>query len=139
MTPTWRGVAIVLMLFGFVVPSAAQESCLKYYGRGYCTDYVQQRLGIKQRGDAQDWTCNVAMIHVRKGDVAVFSFHHVAVVEEVILDKKDVPRHVRITEWNWGTVDRRDPEKNACIIADKFGVKTERIVKTASATCYWRP
>lgn len=141
MTARFTVLALTVAILASVPTTAeAQAACSKYYGQGYCTDYVQQRVGARQRGDAKVWKCNVAMINVRRGDVAVFKgLNHVAVVEDVIVDAKGVPRRVRISEWNFGRVAPGDSEKRMCIITNKFGIRTERTVLTASASCYWRP
>lgn len=129
-------VIVGIAVLALASDAAAQDVCTKYYGKGYCTDYVEQRVGKRQRGDAGKWSCNVAMVDVRVGDVAVFKGNnHVAVVEQVDW----TTRRVRVSEWNFGRVDRSDPEKVSCTITDKFGVRTERTIKIASASCYWRP
>lgn len=126
--------AISLQAFG--------DDCSKYYGKGYCVDYIKQRTGKKPSGDAGSWTPNIDPKAVRRGDVAIFSspapWGHVAMVERVICEKSTTkPSEIEISEWNWGAkmVNR------GCAVTDMFGKTSarNRTVKVSAAKGYWRP
>jgi len=128
------------LVFGMATPSLAEDICSKYYGKGYCTDYIKKKVGTKQGGDAKDWSCNVDKTDVKGGDVAIFkSKNHVALVEEVTRDKKGKPKNIRISEWNWGKINKKDKEKKYCIVTESFGISNERSVSASSGVCFWRP
>lgn len=119
---------------------AKGQNCQKYFGKGYCTDYVKQRLGRKPSGDARSWTPNINPKDVRPGDAVIFSspapYGHVAVVEKVIYERNTAtPYQIEITEWNWsGTyVDR------PCAVTSMFGKVTRRTVRVNTVKGYWRP
>ena len=111
---------------------AQRDPCAQYYGRGYCTDYVNQRTGGRQRGDAGSWPSNIGRISVRRGDVAIFRRqNHVAFVEEVtewgtrIPSARDrYPVRLRISEMNYGRRASGTPRE--CYVTVNFNVRTER-------------
>ncbi len=103
---------------------------------GYCTDYVESRLGSKPAGDAKEWTAGngfsaVQLNNVQTDDIAVFDFGtygHVAVVDSV--DGDDVT----ISEWNYG-----DTFVSAeCGVTDTYGEETTRTIQKSSVTRFLR-
>lgn len=129
--------------YGFVQNSYAQDPCAKYYGKGYCVDYIQQRLGKRPRGNAGTWSPNIDAKTVKAGDVAIFSspapWGHVAIVERVIYERNtDKPYQIDISEWNWGIASTK-PEERACAVTQKFGKPTYRTVRVTTVKGYWRP
>jgi len=70
--------AVFFIYLGFaeVLCASCTGDCLKYCGpngdHGYCVDYIQFRLGTKQKGNANEWTGNVCPDDVRRDDVAIF-------------------------------------------------------------------
>jgi len=128
---------------GLANSSPAQDPCARYYGKGYCTDYIQQRVGRKPRGNAGTWSSNIDPKTVRPGDVAIFSspapWGHVAIVERVIYERNtDRPYQIDISEWNWGSASSK-PEERACAVTQKFGKPTYRTVRVTTVKGYWRP
>lgn len=116
----------------------AQDACAQYYGRGYCTDYVNQRTGRRQRGDAGTWPSNMPGDAAAPGDVAIFRrINHVAYVERVVeRDAQGRSRRVLISEMNYG---RRNPNTPpSCYVTTNFGVRTERTIDVTSAE-FMRP
>ncbi len=128
----------------FTVETCAQDKCAKYYGKGYCTDYIKQRTGNKQRGNAGTWTTNIQTKEVRQGDVIIFKspgVGHVAVVERVIYERNtDKPYQVEISEMNWGRASS-DAEKKACYVTEMFNQVGRRTVKVSDSSIkgFWRP
>lgn len=131
---------LVLMVLGIsCVPVAAQD-CSKYMGKGYCVDYIKERLGSRPRGNAGTWNGNINPRDVRPGDAAIFSsprpWGHVAIVERVIYEHNTAtPYQIEISEWNWGPkmVDA------GCAVTNKFGQLTRRTVRVNTVKGYWRP
>jgi len=117
---------LLLMIGG---EAAAQgDPCARYYGRGYCTDYVNSRTGVRQRGDAKDWPSNIGRLQVQSGDVAIFPRqNHVAYIEAVtewgtrIPSARDkYPVRLRISEMNYpGPLDPSAPR--SCFVTVNFG------------------
>jgi len=111
---------------------AQQDECASYYGRGYCTDYVNQRTGVRTRGDASRWPSNIGRISIEPGDVAIFrGRNHVAYIEEITewgtripSARNRFPMRFRISEMNWGRLDRSAPA--SCIVTVNFGRVTSR-------------
>lgn len=100
----------------------AADPCQQYYGKGYCTDYVNSKLRTRIRGDAENWPANTAVNEIRPGDVAIFRREgHVAWVERVIFEGGR-PVAIDVTEQNFG---RNWVNKN-CRVTDNFGRVTPR-------------
>lgn len=86
---------------------------------GFCTDYVEKRLG---KGRAAQAT-RVGPDEVEKGDVAIFASRaHVALVEGVIKDGRGRAVAVDVAELNYGTcwVDAD------ALVTEKYGVVSRR-------------
>jgi len=124
--------------FASVVANTAP--CLSYYGRGYCTDYIQRRTGRRQSGDAGRWQGNFPVTQGRGGDVAIFTypapFGHVAyIVRPVYAHNTANLIAYDIEEWNYGPqwVNR------TCGVTNKFGVVTSRRIAVSAVSRIWRP
>lgn len=107
------------------------DPCASYYGRGYCTDYVNQRTGVRTRGDASTWPANIRRVDIRVGDVAIFRRqNHVAYIEEITERAnrapyaRGFPLRFRISEWNYGARDPSTPRE--CYVTVNFGRSTTR-------------
>ena len=128
------------MVLASALPSLAiADECAAYYGKGYCTDYVNSRIPIRQGGDANNWPSNMPSDAVARGDVAIFrSKVHVAYVEEVtIRDGNGKTIEVRISEMNWGA--RRPDTPKSCYVTVNFDVvQSSRRVLVATAE-FMRP
>lgn len=115
--------------------------CLQYCGpngsHGYCVDYIQTRLGIKQSGNACDWTGNVSADNIQPNDVAIFNAPsptgHVAVIDSI--DGDDI----FISEWNYGS--KLDPAGNTCGVTNEYGRlhSPQRKISKSSVSRFWRP
>ena len=122
------------------------QSCEEFFKRkGYCTDYVEQRTGKRQRGNAGTWKGNIPKDQMRAGDVAIFSSRrvppvgHVAVIERVIYKANTaIPIQVEISEYNWGRM-RPEPKERACSVTFKFGEKNVRTISVSAFDHVWRP
>jgi surface antigen len=138
----------IIMLFVFAVLFASfsygqKNKCAKYFGKGYCTDYIKQKVGKKPSGDAGTWNGNIDVKDVKPGDVAIFSSPsptgHVAIVEKVIYERNtDKPYEIEITEWNWGAKSS-NAEEVACYVTQKFNIQTRRTVRVNTVKAFWRP
>lgn len=124
-----------------LIPTAAfaQDPCARYYGRGYCTDYVNSRISHRQRGDAGTWPSNMPSTAVEAGDVAIFRrINHVAYVENVVRRNADgQAMTVFISEMNFS----RTPDPNAprsCLVTSNFGVRSTRTISVNDAV-FMRP
>jgi hypothetical protein len=128
----------LLMMMGLAgaalgaAPNAiAQDPCSKYYGKGYCTDYVNSKIRKRQRGDAKDWPSNQDKYWAHGGDIAIFrNENHVAYVERVTQRYSDGrTREVEISEWNYG----RGWTDRQCLVTSNFGKKTVRKINVTSS------
>ena len=121
-----RAGSTLLILLVILATRAAADPYQQYYGRGYCTDYVNSFLIKKIRGDAGTWRPNVVAIQsVQKGDVVIFrQENHVARVEEVQY-QGGRPVAVKVSEQNYGKGWINQP----CRVTTNFGKTTTRIVQ----------
>ena len=108
--------------------------------KGYSSDYIEQKLGKRQRGLPGSWRGNVAVRDVQAGDVALIALpaagaQHAAYVEEVRRNAERAVTGIRISEWNWG------PTTNTrCLITENFGKPApERWIESSSVAAVWRP
>jgi hypothetical protein len=71
-----------------------------YRSGGFCTDYVERRLGKERVARAAP----IDPATVKKGDVAVFASRvHMSLVEAVVRDGQGRPVAVDLGEFNFGT------------------------------------
>lgn len=116
--------------------------CARYWGKGYSTDYIQQRVGRKPDGPAMTWPGNTKASAVRVGDIALFRderFGHAAYVEALIWEvPAPMPSHLRISEMNWGPT-QASPEAEQCNLAIGYAIREERIVPLSAIDRLWRP
>lgn len=135
---------LVLGASAFLLPTFSDtaycQDCSKYLGKGYCVDYIKQRVGKRPSGNAGTWKPNIDAKSVQPGDVAIFSspapYGHVAMVERVIYERNtDKPYQIDISEWNWGAkmVD------SGCAVTNMFGKTGTRTVRVNTVKGYWRP
>ena len=108
--------------------------------KGYSTDYIEQKIGKRQRGLASAWRGNVAVREVQPGDVVLIALsapgaQHAALAEEVRKNSDGSVSAVRVSEWNWGrTTNER------CLITENFGrLAPERWINLSSIAQVWRP
>jgi len=107
--------------------------------KGYSSDYIEQKVGKRQRGLPGSWRGNVAVREVQTGDVALIALpagaQHAAFVEEVRHNADGAVNSIRLSEWNWG------PTTNArCLVTENFGkLAPERWIETGSIASIWRP
>lgn len=139
---TYIGIGFALTLDSFTVETCAQDKCAKYYGKGYCTDYIKEQTGKKQSGNAGTWRGNIRVKDVKKGDVAIFSspgVGHVAIVDRVIYEHNtDKPYEIDISEKNWGSPSTNAEEK-ACYVTKMFNKVSRRTVRVSTVKAFWRP
>lgn len=126
----------------FTVETCAQDKCAKYYGKGYCTDYIKERTGKKQSGNAGTWRGNIQVKEIRSGDVAIFGspgVGHVAVIERVIYERNtDKPYEIEISEKNWGGASSNKEERD-CYVTKMFNQIGRRTVRVSNVKAFWRP
>lgn len=116
-----------------------KEDCSKYFGRGYCVDHIQNKVGRKPKGDAATWPATVKdNYQVKVGDTAIFrsaarGVGHVAYVEKVNF-QNGKPYSIDVSEMNYGR------GLDGCSRTDKFGIVTYRKdVLISSVSGFWRP
>jgi surface antigen len=124
----------------FATPVQAADPCVAFYGRGYCTDYVNSKISNKQRGNAENWRGGLPRKLVRRGDVAIFrGVGHVAYVEDVVSrDKKGNPSRIRISEWNWAA-GTKPGTPASCRVTRNFGVQTVREIDISKVDDFYGP
>lgn len=128
--------ALSLIIIMFTATSGfGADVCAKYYGKGYCVDYIKLKAGKKQSGNAENWYSNISKSKVKAGDVAIFSYGHVAYVDSVNKDKKKNVVSVNISEWNYGS---KYTDKY-CRVTNMYGKKGKRTLALSSVTRFWRP
>jgi len=134
---------ICLLLLSISVSVSSQkqkkDDCSQYFGRGYCVDHIQNKVGRRPRGNASTWPANVKdNYQVQVGDTAIFrsaaaGVGHVAYVERVN-SKNGRPFSIDVSEMNWGR------GLDACSRTDKFGVVASRNnIPISSVSGFWRP
>lgn len=138
----------VLVLGAASGPLHAQDGfvfnrdCAKWLEqKGYSTDYIQQKVGTRQRGFAQNWQGNVEPKDVQPGDVVIAFIRQkgqnmrVAYVEEVRRNADGTSGAVFVTEWNQGKyTDER------CFVTDHFGRLSEsKPMTVGTIDKVWRP
>ena len=118
------------------------RDCAKWLGqKGYSIDYIQQKVGQRQRGFAQQWQGNVEPKDVQPGDVVIAYIGNkgqrmrVAYVEEVRRNADGTAGAVFVTEWNQGKyTDER------CFVTDHFGRLSEsKPLTVGTIDKVWRP
>lgn len=113
---------VAMFLFG--AATSAADPCGQYYGKGYCTDYVNSKLRARVRGDAENWPANTPVDKIQAGDVAIFrQVGHVAWVDHVEVRSGRVIA-VTVSEQNYGSewVNRE------CRVTNNFGkTRTRRV------------
>jgi hypothetical protein len=113
--------------------------CATYFGNGYCVDYIKLKTGKQQSGNAEKWNSNIGKTEVTTGDVAIFSYGHVAYVDSVNKDKKGTVVSVNLSEWNFSN-DPMPKVDSSCRVTTKFGKTTTRSnVPLSSVTSFWDP
>jgi surface antigen len=129
------GLAVIL-----ATPVQAADPCAAYYGKGYCTDYVNSKIGNRQRGNAENWRGGLPRNLVRKGDVAIFRrVGHVAYVEDVVSrDKNGNPSRIRVSEWNWAA-GTKSGTPASCRVTRNFGVQTVREIDVSQVDDFYGP
>lgn len=113
---------------------ATPDPCQAFYGKGYCTDYVNSRISPRQRGDGGSWPSNMPGTAAQAGDVAIFrSIQHVAYVEEVTgRGAGGEALFVRVSEMNYARgVKTGTPP--ACLVTPNFGIRTTRVIPVSTA------
>lgn len=115
------------------------QNCSKYLGRGYCTDWVYKRLGVRQRGNANQWQGNIPINKGRAGDVGVQligSFGHVFVIEGPSYKPYTaILNGYVISEMNFGS----KMVNAGCGVTNLFGIQTKRIIPLNQVARIWRP
>lgn len=124
------------------IHSRSTDICAKYKGRGYSTDYIELRLGVRPIGPAAMWPGIATSSEIRVGDAALLAvgrLGHVVYVEELIwaLPTRE-PSHLRVSEMNWGPT-RTDHEGQTCHITAGFGIRNERTISVREVDRIWRP
>jgi hypothetical protein len=117
------------------------QDCRAYIDRkGYSSDYIEQKVGKRQRGLPSRWRGNVPVAQVQAGDVVLIALRqpgaqHAAYVEEVRKDADGSVQSLRLSEWNWGRmVDQR------CFVTENFGrLAPERWIPLSAVAGVWRP
>lgn len=118
---------------------AALDPCQAFYGKGYCTDYVNSRISPRQGGDGGSWPSNMPGSAVQAGDVAIFrAIQHVAYVEEVTgRGAGGEALSVRVSEMNYAR-GVKPGTPTSCLVTPNFGVRTTRVIAVSSAE-FMRP
>ena len=124
-------------------PQQVADPCAPYYGKGYCTDYIAQRMGRRPSGDPRTWPLNRDLSQIREGVAVIFagvtSAGHVAYVERVIRDAKRVPVSLEVSEMNYARGTRVGTPPS-CLVTNNFGVVSRRTFPIAGsgASGFWQ-
>ena len=118
------------------------DECGPYYGRGYCTDYIKQRVGSRPSGDPKSWPLKPISM-VKEGAAVVFgsvtTAGHVAYVERVISNAAGAPIRLEVSEMNYAKGTKSGTPKS-CLVTNAFGVVSRRTVAIdRSITGVWVP
>jgi surface antigen len=109
--------------------------CSPYFGKGYCTDYVKQKLGALglplPGGNAVAFPVTHPATSLPPPNVPAYvvftkpgATGHVAWIESVTADS------IVVSEWNWDTA-RPDPIDQYCTVTKSFGIPTRRTIPTS--------
>lgn len=127
----------LVILFNF---DANAGDCDKYIGKGYCVDYIKNKIGEKQSGNASQWKGNIQNIkEVKKGDVVIFpnlagGLGHVAYVESVNKNNNNI-LSINISEKNYGVT----MVNKSCGVTNMFNKIGYRTIKIEDVGRVWRP
>jgi surface antigen len=117
----------------------AADPCANWYA-GQCVQHIKNRLGFRGAlGNAKDMLAkaNLPRTKVRVGDVAVFSYGHVAYVESIVSTNADgTAKRVKISEMNFGKKPHPTAPKQ-CLATDKYNVVEYRDINVTDAK-FWR-
>jgi hypothetical protein len=108
--------------------------------KGYSTDYIEHKIGKRQRGLAGSWRGNVLVREVQAGDVVLIALstpgaQHVAFAEEVRRNTDGTVSAIRLSEWNWGRTTN-----GRCLVTENFGrLAPERWIDLGNVAQVWRP
>ncbi len=108
--------------------------------KGYSTDYIEHKIGKRQRGLASSWRGNVPVREVQAGDVVLIALgtpgaQHAAFAEEVRRNTDGTVSAIRLSEWNWGRTTN-----GRCLVTENFGrLAPERWIALNSVAQVWRP
>ena len=100
-----------------------QRECAAYTAqKGYSADYIELKVGKRQRGSPSAWRGNVEPVDVQVGDIVISYLRdkgramRAAYVEEVLRGADGKASAVVVSEWIEGKyVDER------CFVTDHFG------------------
>lgn len=120
-----------------VSPQPSADICAPYYGKGYCTDYITQRMGNNRpKGDPRTWPVNRDVLKIREGTAVVFagltSAGHVAYVEQVNKNANGIPVTLEISEMNYARGAKAGTPAS-CLVTPKFGVVGRRIINISGS------
>lgn len=138
MRTSLKTMVVGLLIISCAVAAVAAD-CSSYLNRhGYCTDYVYQRTGKRQSGDAGTWRGNLPNDKAQRGDVLIFrngGAGHVAVVDRVVYQANTaIVWGYDISEMNYGSWTYP-----ACSVTTNFGKVTQRRVTLSSVSAVWHP
>lgn len=118
----------------------AADPCANWYA-GQCVQHIKNRLGYKGAlGNAKEMyaKANLPRSKVRVGDVAVFSYGHVAYVEQIISKNPDgTAKRIKISEMNFGQKPHPTAPKQ-CLATDKYNIVAYREINVTDAK-FWGP
>lgn len=126
-------------------PSGSGDVCQPYYGQGYCTDYIAQRMGTRPRGvvGPSAWPANRDISQVREGVALIFGrlappAGHVAYVERVERNQSGMPVAFEVSEMNYGGGPKAGVPRE-CWVSNNFGKVTRRRIdaRDQSITGFW--
>ena len=123
-------------------PQPTGDPCQPYYKKGYCTDYIAQKLGNRPPGDPKTWPVNRDLTKIRQGVAVVFAgvtaSGHVAYVERLDRDHQGRPTGLHITEMNFSR-ESNPTAPPSCLVTKNFGVVTSRTVSlyNSGITGFW--
>lgn len=125
-------------------PTNSGDVCQPYYGRGYCTDYITQRMGSHPRGVGPSvWPANRNVRQAQAGVALIFGnlappAGHVAYVERVVRQSNGDPVSFEISEMNYGGGAKSGVPRE-CWVSNNFGVVTRRTISVndSSITGFW--
>ena len=123
-------------------PRQSGDVCAPYYGKGYCTDWISQRMSNRPRGDPNTWPVNGNLSTIRDGVAVVFgglsSSGHVAYVERVNRDASGKPLSLDISEMNYGR-GLKPSTPPSCLVTSAFGAVGRRTISVygAGITGFW--
>jgi hypothetical protein len=140
------------MPLGTAVPAPSiaygGDVCQPYYGKGYCTDHIQNKIGRRPHvgSGPSSWPSTRDFNAIRPGIAVIFGnvappFGHVSFLENIEYDQQGRPAWLNISEMNYARGYKEAPHARECAVTNGFGeINYRRVsINDRNITGFWIP